>query len=145
LYDIAKSISFNNQQVVKKHEDTFLEEPEQIVYDRDYLGYYFFMGFFVTHRIYSISADVYDYYESIKEQLTAENEIFSPVPTRIRSNIFCVNNDAVSVVGVFEASSMLTLFMKCIISYGYLSSTELQSLPDGCPFFLPPEYPAITP
>jgi len=149
LYDVAKSTLFNNQQTVKRHEDIFLAEPGGPDYDNtwsaDGYGYSFYMSYIITHRIYSISSDVYEFYESMKEQLTAENEIFAPVPSKIKSNIFCINNDDARVIGVFEASSYVTLYVSCEITYGYLSTTPLESPPNDLPVFAIPEYPALTP
>lgn len=143
LYDVAKTMPSNNR---TWHEDIFLEEPGGPVYDYGYNnpGYSFFMSYFIAHRIYSVSADVYEFYESIEEQLTAENEIFAPVPSRIKSNIFCINNEDARVIGVFEASSFVTLYMSCKTSYGYLSTTLLDSPPGNLPVFVLPEYPALT-
>lgn len=149
LYDVAKSMLYFDQQMVNRHEDVFLKEPVYIFYEGPNQDPSFFENYIVTHRVYSISADVYDYFLSIKEQLTSENEIFAPAPTRIRSNIFCINNDAAGVIGVFEASSMETLYMSCRrdISeyYDYVYSTLLEELPEDLDVFSPPEYPAINP
>ncbi len=142
LYDVAKTMPSNNR---TWHEDIFLEEPGGPVYDYGWNpGYSFFMSYFIAHRIYSVSADVYEFYESIEEQLTAENEIFAPVPSRIKSNIFCINNEDARVIGVFEASSFITLYMSCKTSYGYLSTTLVDSPPNDLPVFILPEYPTLT-
>lgn len=147
LYDVAKSMLFTDRQLVNRHESIFLAETERVTGVLNTNGWAYFLKFIVTHRVYAISADVYDFFLSIKEQLTSEDEIFAPVPTRIRSNIYCINNDDVRVIGVFEASSVLTLYMSCYASenYEYLFETHLESLPQDLELFFPPEYPAIKP
>ncbi len=149
LYDVAKSMLFSDRLMVRRHEDIFLNEPQSYTLEgaNEYPSY--FENYIVTHRVYSISADVYDYFLSIKEQLTSESEIFAPAPTRIRSNIFCINNGDATVIGVFEASSMVTLYLSCRRDfsdyYDYVYSTLLEKLPADLEIFFPPEYPAIKP
>ncbi len=148
LYDIAKSELINNQQGVLQHEGLFLPKPGGTVYKYDWVtntsSENFHMCYIYTHRIYAISPDVYEFYESMKEQLTAENEIFAPVPSRIKSNIFCVNNDDARAIGVFEATSYTTIYLSCRYSYSYLETIPLDSPPENLPVFEIPEFPALT-
>jgi hypothetical protein len=141
LFDVARSLPDGNMQFVT-HESAFLQEPIQEEYqDGEYLS---FKQWYVTQRVYAVTGDVYEYYKSVKEQLTADNEIFAPVPSRIKSNIHCVNNNN-RVIGVFEVSSFNTFYKSCYIAYGYYTSTDLSSPPYYSQMFFPPEILGNTP
>lgn len=64
----------------------------------------------VTQTIYSISADVYRYYNSIGHQLVGNDQIFAPVASQVNSNIYCVSDKTERVIGIFEACSAITIY-----------------------------------
>lgn len=57
-------------------------------------------------NLFSINEDSYTYYLNINKQLTPDEGIFSPVPSQIESNIYCVNDENRAAAGLFEASSV---------------------------------------
>ncbi len=111
IYNIGKTVLYQDEQVVLGHQSGFLEPPQSILLEIEDASWPIFAGWVVTHRVFAISSDVYEYYESIAEQLTPDNEIFSPVPSRIKSNVF---SETAPVIGVFEASSFSTFHKGCM-------------------------------
>jgi hypothetical protein len=83
-------------------------------------------------KVYSISAEVYDYCYSIDRQLNSDNQMFAPVPSQINSNIHCVSDQVRTVTGVFEASSMTAAY-KAILYLGKdnFRSKTLTEFPDS--------------
>ncbi len=46
-------------------------------------------GWVVSLNVYSISSDVYNYYQSVGAQLNSKDQMFAPVPSQVKSNIYC--------------------------------------------------------
>lgn len=83
-------------------------------------------------KCYSISAEVYEYYNSINQQLNSNNQMFAPVPSQIKTNIRCVNNPAITVSGVFEASSMAVSYKAFLYAdNNSFRSRTITSFPDA--------------
>ncbi|MBN1599025.1 MAG: DUF4249 domain-containing protein [Bacteroidales bacterium] len=82
-------------------------------------------------KVYAISSGVYDYYHSIDQQLNADNQMFAPVPSQIKTNIHCINDPARTISGVFEASSMAVSYKAFLfINKNILRSKNLETFPD---------------
>jgi hypothetical protein len=64
----------------------------------------------VTFRVYTITADVYQYYHSIANQLGSNDQMFAPDPSQVNSNVTCTTDPARKVIGVFEASGFNTIY-----------------------------------
>lgn len=59
----------------------------------------------VTTHLYSITRDVFDYYNSVAEQLNAPSRLFDPVPTQLKGNMYCSTDPDQEILGLFEVSS----------------------------------------
>lgn len=102
-------------------------------------------GWVLVFKVYSISQDVYDYYNSIALQLTSKDQMFAPVPSQVKSTIRCVTDPDKEVIGVFEASSFTTVYkgfaFKDLYKYSHI---DLQSFPEnvynGVSIPFPPDF-----
>lgn len=59
----------------------------------------------VTTHLYSITREVYDYYNSVAEQLNAPSRLFDPIPTQLKGNLYCLSDPDQEILGLFEVSS----------------------------------------
>lgn len=144
IFDTKQSELLNNQQVVDKHESGFLEEPESFTIDVEDTDAPYFRGWILTHRVYAVTEDVFRFYESVRDQLDADNEIFAPVPAPLESNVYCVNDPAKRVIGVFEASSFRTFYKACYINGTFYTSFDIPWIPEnivkGTQLNFPPDF-----
>lgn len=62
-------------------------------------------GWVVTVSSYSVSDQEYTYYSKVREQLTASNQIFDPLPSSLHGNIRCITNEAEPVFGFFSVAA----------------------------------------
>lgn len=62
-------------------------------------------GWVTAINIYSINEDVYNYYKSVADQLSATDYIFDPIPTQIESNFICTSDSSKFALGIFEVTS----------------------------------------
>jgi hypothetical protein len=62
-------------------------------------------GWVVTVSSYSVSDQEYSYYLKVREQLTATNQIFDPLPSSLHGNIKCITNEAEPVFGYFSVAA----------------------------------------
>ncbi len=65
---------------------------------------YSMIGRIISCYAYSISEEAYLYYTHLRQQLTAQNQIFDPISTNLMSNIRCENDPSKKVFGLFEVS-----------------------------------------
>lgn len=61
-------------------------------------------GWVVISDIYSTSENTYNYYKKIENQISGANDIFDPIPSQIKGNIFCVTSPDKTTLGIFEIS-----------------------------------------
>jgi hypothetical protein len=102
-------------------------------------------GWVVSLKVYAISSDVYDYYQSVGAQLNSNDQMFAPVPSQVKSNIHCTTNPELPVVGVFEAISSRTFYKAfrwiSLDTYEYIN---LESFPEdiqaGSKLYSPPGF-----
>lgn len=101
---------------IVKHHVTFLT-PD--IYPAEYLQSWnvtlYLDGRIVALDVYSISREIYDYYSSFYNQLSAENRIFDPIPTNLTGNMYCQNDPSQTVLGIFEASGKN--YYNCLVKY----------------------------
>jgi hypothetical protein len=71
----------------------FLEESEDL------------LNLIVGVKVYSINEDAYSYYLDVNKQLNSDGSLFAPIPSQIKSNIYCVTDNSIPALGLFEASS----------------------------------------
>jgi hypothetical protein len=110
IYTVAYSIETGNRQVLPEHQVGFLwylYDPHMVTRTTSAPVT---IGWVVTFRVYSVSRGVFDYYQSIADQLNAADELFVPVPSQVKSNIRCISNTGQPVIGVFEAASSVICY-----------------------------------
>jgi len=110
IYSVNNTVTHNERQLLLEHPVGFLP----FIYDRtlesEEATAPFIAAWIATFNVYSISADVYDYYNSMARQLNAQDQIFAPVPSQVKSNIRCTSDPGKAVIGIFEASSVSTIY-----------------------------------
>jgi len=80
---------------------------------------------------YSLSPDVYRFYNDVENQLEASGRMFDPANPQIRGNITCVNDSSKIILGVFSARDVSVRY-----AYFYLNrrnqtySRKLDSFPE---------------
>jgi hypothetical protein len=110
FYNSDLSVTINGRQVVPKFELGYLRYYYDPFSSNNSSTAPFPIAWIVSLRIYSISSDMYDYYNSIDQQLNSGTEIFSPIPSQVKSNIHCATDPNKMVVGAFEASSVSVIY-----------------------------------
>ena len=101
--NVKATIENNNNEIIKGHQLGFIRyhyydpaEPDAIITP---------LGWILNTSIYSISKEVFNYYQSIVKQLNSDNQIFDPIPSQIKGNIKCLTDSAKLALGVFEVAS----------------------------------------
>jgi hypothetical protein len=74
----------------------------EIIMQTFYSNYYY-----VDVKAYAINDTIYEYYRNLKNQTTANNKIFDPIPVELVGNMHCVSNPDKSVYGIFTAASVM--------------------------------------
>jgi hypothetical protein len=113
-------VGFVNQNASFSASDTiFSDLPEKYVINdinkeisggilREIILQVFFNNYYyVDVKAYAINDTVYEYYRNLKNQTTANNKIFDPVPVELVGNIHCISNPDKSVYGIFIAASVM--------------------------------------
>lgn len=59
-------------------------------------------GWIIISNTYSLAPETYNFYTQIKQQVSAENKMFDPIPTQIIGNIRCITNPSEVALGLFE-------------------------------------------
>ena len=108
VYTVDLTVKSGNRQVRPEHPIGFL----RYFYDpslgtRRYSAP-IIIGWVISFKVYAISRDVYTYYQSVGAQLNSSDQMFAPVPSQVKSNIFCTNNPDQAVIGLFDATSSST-------------------------------------
>jgi hypothetical protein len=67
---------------------------------------YYSSYYYVNVQAYAINDTIYEYYRNLKNQTTANNKIFDPIPVELVGNIHCTSNPAKSVYGIFTTASV---------------------------------------
>jgi hypothetical protein len=103
------------------------------------------IGYVVSLKVYSISYDVYNYYQSVGTQLNSNDQMFAPVPSQVKSNIHCTTHPELPVIGVFEATSSRTYYKAFRwISLETYQYKNLDTFPDdiqpGSRLYFPPDF-----
>jgi len=133
-YSADFTVVQNNRQVLREHPVGFLRYFYDASLETENSTAPFTVAWVLTFKVYSISSDVFNYYNSIAQQFSANDQIFSPVPSQIKSNIHCESDPEKEVIGVFEASSLTTVYK----AFGWDSFhaykfKDLSSFPDMIP------------
>lgn len=103
--NIKKTISKNNEQIIKEHQLGFIR------YLSDYYIEYSLAprGWILKTNIYSISNEVYNYYQSVVRQLNSNNQIFDPIQSQINGNIKCLTDTTKIALGIFEVAAKYSI------------------------------------
>lgn len=130
-YSVDRSTEINNVQVIFNHQAGFLRYYYDVSLATLDQTAPFTDAWVVKQNIYSISSDVYQYYNSVGNLLGGNNRIFAPVASHVKSNISCITDPGERVIGLFEASSVTTIYKafgwKNLFSY---ESKNLEYFPD---------------
>jgi hypothetical protein len=109
-YSVGLTVPQNSKQVLREHNVGFLRYYYDATLEGPRSTAPFTVAWVLTFNVYSISAEVYDYYNSIAQQLNSNDQMFAPIPSQVKSNIHSINNPNNAVIGVFEASSVTTMY-----------------------------------
>jgi hypothetical protein len=138
------TVTQNNRQVLFRHPvgflryyyDAALATPDQTAP--------YTIAWIVTQNVYSISPDVFQYYNSVGRQLNGNDQIFSPVASQVKGNIHCISDPTEKVIGVFEASSITTVYKafswKTLTSYKYIELPYFPEVGTGSSDRFPPGF-----
>jgi|WetSurMetagenome_2_1015567.scaffolds.fasta_scaffold58315_2 hypothetical protein len=109
-YNSDSSVTINGRQVVPKYKLGYLRYFYDYFSGNNAASAPVPIAWIVSLKLYSISSDMYDYYNSIDQQLNSDTELFSPVPSQVKSNMHCVTDPNKLVAGAFEASSVSVIY-----------------------------------
>lgn len=145
FYTVNYTVPQGNRQVLRGHTVGFLPYIYDASLETENSTAPFTVGWVLTFNVYSISGEVYTYYNSIEQQLNASNQIFAPVPSQVKSNVHCISAPEKEVIGIFEASTKTTLYKafgwRDLESYEY---KDLSSFPEinqgGTTSRFPPDF-----
>ncbi|MBN2482488.1 MAG: DUF4249 domain-containing protein [Bacteroidales bacterium] len=110
VYSVDYSFASGSRQIVPEHYAGFLEFVYNSYLSDDKSTAPYTDGWVVSMHVYAVSGNVYQYYNSIAEQLNANNQIFAPVPSQIKGNMHCTNDKYEKVIGIFEAVSEIIFY-----------------------------------
>jgi len=132
IYSVDFTVKSGNRQVRPEHPIGFLRYFYDPTLATPKYSAPIIIGWVVVFKVYAISSDVYNYYQSIGTQLNSDDQMFAPVPSQVKSNIHCTTNPEQPVIGVFEATSSST-FCKAFrwISLDTYEYVNLESFPAG--------------
>jgi hypothetical protein len=98
----------------------------------------------VALTLYSINDDAYKFYTEVNKQLSSDQNIFSPVPSQITGNIYCVNDEKKIAAGFFEAASVdfAYYYLKCFSRPVFRITDTYDLIPEeaGCSTNFPPSF-----
>jgi hypothetical protein len=145
LYSVNHSFENGNRQVLREHPVGFLHFDYNPYLETDEATAPYPVGWVLTFKVYALSAEVYEYYNSIAEQLNSNDQMFAPIPSQVKSTIRCLTDPEKAVIGVFEASSVTTVYKAFAWKDAEVyQSKVLQSFPgdiqDGMMMTFPPEF-----
>ena len=91
----------------------------------------FFEGLLFKLKQYSLSADAYNYYALVEDQLEAEGRMFDPASPQVTGNITCITDSSKTVVGVFSACDVAVRYNYFHVnSRGLTDSRKLDGFPE---------------
>jgi hypothetical protein len=123
-YSVNLTVSKNHRQLLRQHHIGFLHYYYDNANENDSTTGTFIVAWVLTCQVFSISRHVYDYYNSVTQQLNANDEIFAPPPAQPSTNISCVNDPKSKSIGVFEAVSVTTVYK----AFGWNDLTKFYSM-----------------
>jgi hypothetical protein len=109
-YTVDRSVTVDNRQILSGHPVGFLRYYYDPSLQSSTRTAPYTDAWVVKQNVYSISSDAFQYYNSVGSLLGGNNRIFAPVSSQVRSNVFCVSDPKEKVIGIFEASSMSSIY-----------------------------------
>jgi hypothetical protein len=88
-------ISDNNTEI---NNGMLMEIVIEIIYSNYYIA---------DIMAYAVNDTIYEYYRNLKNQVTANNKIFDPIPVQLTGNIRCTSDPGKSIFGVFTTASVM--------------------------------------
>jgi hypothetical protein len=82
----------------------------------------------VFNRFFSLNDDAYEFHRKKNEQLRGQGGLFDPVVTQIHGNIKCISDPSIPVLGFFEVSYDLGIFIHRIHETTNIHSIELRPI-----------------
>ena len=131
FYDVRFSYQGNTVQIVPGHNIGFLEFFYDPMQGTEFRSAPVIYAWIVSVHVFTISANVYQYFNSVRQQLDSDDALFAPVPGQIKSNLHCANNPENKVMGVFEAAMEIEYYKAFHwIDKGVFESRDLESFPE---------------
>lgn len=95
-------------------------------------------------NVYAINSDTYNYYYIMDEQLSANDQLFDPIPQQLQGNIICTSDPGNLVFGKFEASAYVKqTFIVTIYNVNgnnIVKYTPVPNIPSIPPYLGPPTF-----
>ena len=145
VYSVNYTVAQGNRQLLPAHDVGFVQFLYEPYKESPEATAPWIVGWVISFNVYSISADVYNYHNSIARQLGSKDQLFAPVPSQVKSTFNCLTDPDKAVIGVFEATSRATVY-KAFSWDGpeTYRSLDLQSFPgdleDGSTMPFPPDF-----
>lgn len=88
-------------------------------------------GAVITAKVYSVSKEIYQIFTEENSQTKPVNSIFDPIPTQLETNIKCTSDTTQSVLGYFNAASVIKNYHFFLWAEGFdkIYSYKIDSLP----------------
>jgi hypothetical protein len=132
FYSVAYTVPHNVGQILPEYTAGFLRYYYDNSLETLTTSAPYTVGWIVTFSVYSLSSDAYLYYKSIGDQLGSNNQIFSPVPSQVKSNVHCDNDPSLPVIGIFEANTLIRVYKAFAwVSKSTYREMDLSSFPDN--------------
>jgi hypothetical protein len=145
--NVKATIENNNNETIKGHQLGFIRYHYDPNEANEIMTAPYPVGWILKTSIYSISKEVFNYYQSISQQLNSNNQIFDPISSQIKGNIKCLTDSAKVVLGVFEVASINVRNLGIYWAPGFevIRHVELPSdyevpLIGGCKDTIPPDF-----
>lgn len=126
--NIKATIEYNDKAMVKEHLLGFMTYYENR--DLNPVNPPRPAGWVLITSIYSISDEVYNYYQSVVKQLNSNSQIFDPVPSQVTGNIKCLNDPSKKALGVFEVAFKYSKNIGVFWRPGYEIIRQVELSPD---------------
>jgi len=89
--------------------------------------------------LYSLNDEAFQYYQRIKDQITAEGKLFDPISVRMEGNIKCISDPDKAAYGFFEVSALNQTAYKVGLKNPSTDQVPVRQItcvipifPDGC-------------
>ncbi len=104
MFYIAGPGEYSSSPSVSKFPLIFLEQKYFV--QKPEVENIIFVGWIYIVYQYAIPEQVFEYYNELNSQLTAEGKLFDPIYTQARGNLTCVSSPSKIILGHFEISTV---------------------------------------